>query len=186
MNYVQPIRSKEKIQEMKEELKKNGTRDYLLFTFGINIGLRISDIIKLKVKDVCNTDGTLKEHIEIIENKTNKIKRFKINPLLSEDLLSYVKNKDFNEYLFKSRNGKNQHITRNRSYTILNIAAKKVGLEEIGTHTLRKTFGYWFYKQTHDIALLQQLFNHSSPSITLRYIGINQDVIDSAYDNFIL
>ena len=52
MNYVQPIRSKEKIQQMKEILKKNGTRDYLLFTFGINVGLRISDIIKLQVKDL--------------------------------------------------------------------------------------------------------------------------------------
>ena len=63
---------------------------------------------------------------------------------------------------------------------------KNIGLEEIGTHTLRKTFGYWFYKETKDIALLQQLFNHSSPSITLKYIGINQDVLDTALDNFSL
>lgn len=186
MNYVQPIRSKEKIEEMKEELKKNGTRDYMLFTFGINIGLRISDIIKLKVRDICNDDGNIKKHIEIMENKTRKIKRFKINPLLSEDLSAYVRGKDLDEYLFKSRNGTNEHITRNRAYTILNNAAKKCGLDNIGTHTLKKTFGYWLYKQTHDIALLQQLYNHSSPSITLRYIGINQDVLDNAYDNFIL
>lgn len=121
-----------------------------------------------------------------MENKTRKIKRFKINPLLSEDLSAYVRGKDLDEYLFKSRNGTNEHITRNRAYTILNNAAKKCGLDNIGTHTLKKTFGYWLYKQTHDIALLQQLYNHSSPSITLRYIGINQDILDNAYDNFIL
>lgn len=82
--------------------------------------------------------------------------------------------------------GFNQPITRCRAYTILNEAGKKCNLEEIGTHTLRKTFGYWFYQQTHDVAILQELFNHSSPSITLRYIGINQDTLDNAYDNFSL
>lgn len=66
--------------------------------------------------------------------------------------------------------GENQHITRFRAYVILNEVAQKCGLEEIGTHTLRKTFGYHYYQQTHDIATLQQLFNHSSPSITLKYI----------------
>lgn len=186
MNYVQPIRDKQKIEEMKEELKKSGTRDYLLFVFGINVGLRISDIIKLKAKDVLNVDRTIKKHIEIIEKKTDKRKRFKINPILAEELYSYIKNKDFEEYIFKSRNGNNQHITRFRAYTILNNAGKGIGIEEIGTHTLRKTFGYWFYNQTHDVALLQELFNHSSPSITLKYIGINQDVLDNAYDNFCL
>lgn len=186
MNYVQPIRSKEKIEQMKEELKKSGTRDYLLFTFGINIGLRISDIIKLQVKDLLNTNGTIKSHIDIIEEKTEKLKRFKINNSLSDELYQYIKNMNMEDYIFKSRNGINKPITRVRAYTILNNAAKNIGLEEIGTHTLRKTFGYWFYQQTHDIALLQQLFNHSSPSITLKYIGINQDILDNALDNFSL
>ena len=186
MNYVQPIRDKKKIEEMKQELKKNGTRDYLLFVFGINVGLRISDIIKLKVKDVLNSDRTMKSHIEIIEEKTGKIKRFKINYGLSEELYGFIINMSLDEYIFKSRNGENKPITRVRAYKILNEAGRKVGLTEIGTHTLRKTFGYWFYQQTRDIAILQQLFNHSAPSITLRYIGINQDIIDKAYDNFSL
>ena len=49
---------------------------------------------------------------------------------------------------------------------------------------MRKTFGYHYYKQTKDIATLQKIYNHSSPSITLRYIGIVQDEIDKAFDNF--
>ena len=51
---------------------------------------------------------------------------------------------------------------------------------------MRKTFGYHFYQKTHDVALLQQMFNHSAPSITLRYIGINQDIMDQAMDDFSL
>ena len=56
----------------------------------------------------------------------------------------------------------------------------------IGTHKMRKTFGYWHYQQYKDVAILQEIFNHSSPSVTLRYIGINQDNIDKSYMNFSL
>ena len=59
------------------------------------------------------------------------------------------------DFLFRSREGKNKPISRVRAYQLLTDVAKKVGLEEIGTHTLRKTFGYWHYKQHKDIALLQ-------------------------------
>ena len=65
------------------------------------------------------------------------------------------------------------------SYSIIKEACKLAGLEEIvGTHTLRKTFGYHHYKKYRDVAMLQKIFNHSDPEITLRYIGINQDIID--------
>lgn len=184
MNYVEPIRRKREIEMMKEELKKNGTRDYLLFVFGINVGLRISDIIKLKVEDIMDYTGEIKKHLEVREEKTKKIKRFKINSMLAEELYQYVRNLNMTDYIFQSRNGNNKHITRERAYTILNNAALNIGLQNIGTHTLRKTFGYHLYQQTHDVALLQEVFNHSSPSITLRYIGINQDVMDNAIDNF--
>lgn len=184
MKIVQPIRDKNKINEMKIELKKKGTRDYLLFVTGINTGLRISDIIKLKVLDVLDDDRTVKSHITIIEQKTSKRKKFKINDTLSREFAEYCKNLKMTNYLFSSRKGKNEHITRVQAYRLLNTVALSIGLEEIGTHTLRKTFGYHFYKKTKDVAMLQKLFNHSSPSITLAYIGIEQDEIDEAYDDF--
>lgn len=180
MKEVQPIRDLEKIEQMKNELLKRSYRDYFLFVMGINTGLRISDILKLKVKDVKN-----KTHITIKENKTDKTKRFRINYELQREIERYIENMDEEEYLFKSRKT-NKPIQRVQAYKILKDAAEKIGIEEIGTHTLRKTFGYHFYRQTKDIALLQELFNHSSPSITLRYIGINQDIIDNAIDNFTL
>lgn len=90
------------------------------------------------------------------------------------------------DFLFRSREGENKPISRVRAYQLLTDAAKKVGLDEIGTHTLRKTFGYWHYKQHKDIALLQELFNHSAPSVTLRYIGINQDTMDASLQDFYL
>ncbi|MGL5480083.1 MAG: site-specific integrase, partial [Clostridium sp.] len=53
-------------------------------------------------------------------------------------------------------------------------------------HTMRKTFGYFHYNQFKDIAILQDIFNHSAPSITLRYIGITDDMKDKTIENFYL
>ena len=180
MNEVQPIREQEKIELMKKILLKRSYRDWFLFIMGINTGLRISDLLPLKVNDVRN-----KSHITITEKKTGKAKRFRINYELQEQIAHYIDNMSENDYLFKSKRA-NKPIQRVQAYKILNAAAKQVSVNEIGTHTLRKTFGYHFYRKTKDVALLQNIFNHSAPSITLRYIGINQDMIDKAIDDFSL
>ena len=181
MKKVEPIRDKEKIEAMKNELLKSGYRNFLLFVTGINTGLRISDLLNLKVKDVRD-----KTHIIIKEEKTQKTKKFLINNRLKEKLDKYIKNMYEEEYLFKSQKGNNKPISRVQAYRILRKAADEVGLESVGTHTLRKTFGYWHYQEYKDVAVLQELFNHSAPSVTLDYIGINQDVMDKTIQNFYL
>ncbi len=180
MNYVEPIRDKWKLKQMKKLLKKQSARNHFLLVFGINTGLRISDILPLKVADVRG-----KTHILITERKTGKRKRFKINDKLRKAIEKYTEGMQPSDYLFASSK-RQQPITRVRAYQILNKAARKIGLSEIGTHTLRKTFGYHFYQRTKDVATLQMIFNHSHPSITLRYIGINQDLMDQAVDDFTL
>lgn len=177
---VQPIRSKTKIEEVKQILREQSERDYFLFFMGINSGLRISDILKLKVSDVRG-----QTHLNIREEKTDKFKRFKINAALMDAINEYTEEMEEDEYLFPSRKGEGP-IQRVQAYRILNKAAKKAGLKEIGTHTLRKTFGYHFYQKTKDVAMLQEIFNHSAPSVTKRYIGISQDEIDLAIDDFSL
>ncbi len=181
MQTVQPIRDRNDIEKMKNVLKKDSYRNYMIFLLGINTGLRISDLLKLRVVDV--QDRT---HITIVEEKTKKVKRFFINPHLKKELDKYIVGLQDEEYLFTSRNGVNRPITRVQAYRILNKAAQKVGLNEIGTHSLRKTFGYFHYLKNKDVALLQEMFNHSAPSVTLRYIGINQDVMDESIQDFFL
>ena len=147
---------------------------------GINTGLRISDLLKLKVIDVRN-----KSHVEIKEQKTGKIKRFPLLGNLQSMIEEYTKGKLDNEYLFRSREGANKPITRVMAYKIINNACRKAGItDNVGTHTLRKTFGYHHYQQFHDVAILQYLLNHSSPSITLRYIGITQDNVENTLQQF--
>lgn len=179
MEFVEPIRDREIIERMKDILKHESYRDYFLFVFGINSGLRISDILPLKVTDVRD-----KTHLTIREKKTGKAKKYRINDKLKLIIDEYIKGMDEMKYLFPSKKT-DGHIGRVQAYRILTAAAKKIGINtEIGTHTLRKTFGYHFYKKTKDVAMLQQIFNHSAPSVTLRYIGINQDIIDKAIDDF--
>lgn len=182
MNTVQPIRDIKKISAMRNQLKARDEKYALMFSIGINTGLRVSDILELTAGDV---EG---DHITIIEQKTGKKKRFMVNDQTRKEIQKYVKSHNLSgdDYLIPSRKGINKPIGRVQAYRILNEAASAIGLEEIGTHTMRKTFGYHFYKRTHDVALLQDIFNHSAPSITLRYIGINDDTKDEALKHFCL
>jgi len=165
------IKDKEKLEEMEMELLKIGYKNYLMFTIVINTGLSISDILKLKVIDLKN-----KTLINITDQNTNKINTFRINPMLKVEIDNFIKLMSDEDYLFQSGKKENQPINSVEAYRVLNIAASTVGLEEIDHHTLRKTFGYWHYKQHKNVALLQDLFNQSAPTITLRYIEINEDI----------
>jgi len=180
MNYVEPIRDLDKIDQIKIYLRSRNQRDFIMFLLGINSGLRISDILRLKVSDVKD-----RESIIITEKKTGKEKRFLLNDNLKSELREFVTFKDEDEYMFSRYRSGKKPLDRSTAYLIINNAARAVGISDnVGTHTLRKTFGYHFYQRTKDVALLQQLFNHSSPSVTLKYIGINQDVVDKAMKGF--
>jgi len=178
---VQPIRRLDQIEAMKKALLRYCSyRDYIMFTIGINIGLRIGDLLQLRVKDVL--DGT---HIVIIEQKTEKTKRFLINPQLRKEIKKYVKKEKLSkdDYLFPSRKG-NGPITRVQAYRVLNKAAEMADIQDVGTHTLRKTFGYLHYQKFKDIALLQQILNHSNQKDTMIYIGLTQDLMDETLMDF--
>lgn len=182
MEFVQPIRDLKQIETIKKLLKLRNMRDYCLFVLGINSGLRISDLLKLRISDISER-GKIKDRIRLREKKTNKFKDFPLSNSTKAALKEYLKTRKYNEDepLFISRKNKG-FLLRQQAYKIINDVAKSVGIKEkIGTHTLRKTFGYHAYNNGYDIALIQKLFNHSSPSVTLRYIGITQDEMDNVY-----
>lgn len=183
---VQPLRTKKEIDEMKfairrgnkgtDKRKELAERDVLIFLIGINTGLRVSDIVKLKVSDVKG-----KDHFIIFEGKTGKKRQVNIS-MLKKEIEDFTAGKILNEYLFLSQKG--NPITTTQVYRILRDAGDYIGRDDIGTHTMRKTFGYHYYKKTKDIATLQEIFNHSHPKITKIYIGITQEEIDESLDGF--
>ena len=160
MNYTEPIRSKKIIRNILIYLKKKNDRDYMMFLLGIHTGLR-------------------KSNINIKEKKKKKPRKILINKELKIELKEYCKGKQHYEYLFQSREGGNNPITRTRAYQILLDTGDVFGIH-ISCHTLRKTFGYTHYKQNNDVVYLMEIFNHATPRITLRYIGVMQDELDKS------
>lgn len=193
MEFVEPLRSLAAIDRMKKALKARSLRDYTLFIMGIYTGLRISDLLLLKVQDVADRAGkklVVRDRIALREKKTKKAKIIVLNKDAKSALRVYlaaVNPKDEDPLFVSSRRtdeGKPRAIGRWQAYKVLNRAAREAGIRDrIGTHTLRKTFGYWNYRKGFDIVLLQKIFNHSSPAVTLHYIGFTQDEIDAAYTN---
>ena len=187
MNTVEPIRDPGKIEAMKKYLKGQSLRDYLLLVLGINTGLRVSDLLQLRMSELVDDKSKIKEGIVLREKKTGKEKKFPINRaarLALEEFQKASKGYNPSDYLFASQKGKSKPINRQQAWKILSDAAKAVGIMvPIGTHTLRKTFGYHAYKQGVDVELLQKVLNHAAPGVTLRYIGITQDDIDRVYSN---
>jgi site-specific recombinase XerD len=176
MNVVQPIKDVKKINQIKKVLKAQSSRDYLLFTMGINIGLRISDLLKLKVLDVIDQKGRILKILDMHEKKS-----FPVNSNTRKAIQEHIQTNQLqpDSCLFQSRKGENQPITRIQAWNILKSSARTVGITDgVGSHILRKTFAYHAYKQGTDIALLQEILNHSSIRETRRYIGITQDDIE--------
>ncbi|WP_297429282.1 tyrosine-type recombinase/integrase [Clostridium sp.] len=182
MNSVEPIRDMQVVYDIEDYLKEKNIRDYILFLIGINTGLRISDILKLRSRDIKDSKGNIKKHIILQEQKTSKDKKIKINDDIRPILKEYLKDKKEYEYIIKSPRGTNKPLSRQQAYRILSGIGETFEMENMGCHTLRKTLGYHYYNKTNDIAGLMNLYNHSSPVITLRYIGINQDTNDLMID----
>ena len=161
MNFVEPIRDTTTVQDIADYLKEKAPKYYIMYMIGIYSGLRVSDILKLKIRDVRG-----KDKIKVREKKTGKEKLFPVNRELAAAIEDYCKDKK--EY----------------AYRVIHEAGQHFGLDNLGTHTMRKTFGYHFYLQTKDIVLLMRIFNHNDESKTLRYIGIEQTTIDAAMMKF--
>ena len=181
MNIVEPIRSENQIRQIRGNLyRQNSPRDYLLFVFGINSGLRIGDILSLKLEDVKDRQGNLKNYLDIKEQKTGKTRKVFFNKQIKEALNHYLKKTGIfklDRYLFTSgKSKKNRPITRIRAYQLINEWCRKVGiLHKVGGHTLRKTFGYHLRMQGISIERISNLLNHRNIKVTFRYIGINDD-----------
>lgn len=197
MNLVQPIRDRRKIDAMRALLRGGGEwrglRDALLFTLGVNSALRVSDLLALRVRDVAESPlGPARPAVVLQERKTGKTKSFALGAGVRGAIGEYLRavHLRMDSPLFPSGKGRGEGasddcerpISRQHAWDRLNRAARQLGLENVGTHTLRKTFGYHAYLQTgKDLGLVCKLLNHASPRETLRYIGIEQDALDEIY-----
>ena len=138
-----------------------------------NLGLRISDIVKLRLCDIV-LDGD-RYRLEIVEQKTGKSRVFTV-PLVIQQ---YIEN-------YCLRNGLRRDelifpLTERAIQKQLKIVCDYLGFEGISTHSFRKWYATEIYKNSgYDIALVQRLWQHSSAATTQRYIGIEPQRIEAA------
>ena len=141
-----------------------------------NLGLRISDIIKLRPCDIVK-DGD-RFRLEVVEQKTGKSRVFTVPLLIQQYIENYCLRNGIrrNDLIFP--------ITERAVQRQLKIVCDYLELEGISTHSFRKWYATEIYnKNDHDIALVQRLLQHSSASTTQRYIGIEPEKIETAIQN---
>ena len=179
INYFKKLRDTARTDAKRKQYDRN----YMLFLVGINTALRFSDLCLLTVNKVKNN------YIYQREKKTHKENKIVLHSDIYKEVMDYIKRNNLydTDYLFSSAKGVNKPLTRNAGYDIMQQLKKGCKIPyNIGTHTLRKTYGYWFYKETNNIVALQAILNHSNPSITLIYIGMQQKEVEEKRKGFVL
>ncbi len=180
---VEPIRSLEDIKAIKK-LLASSPRDYLLFTMGVNNGLRIGDLLQLKVKDIQKVKPG--DTVRVKEQKTGKHNILVINKATHKALQAYLSQAkpDPEDYLFPSQKGRSP-LTVSYVNRLIKSWCRQINLRgNYGTHTLRKTFGYiQRVKYGVGFELLCKRFNHSSPAVTMRYLGIEDKEVNGILMN---
>lgn len=190
---VKPLKTQEEVDDMRQVLRgqgsdffttnRTGRRNLMLFDLGCLTGLRVSDIVGLRVKDVIK-GGVPK----IREVKTRKRTHTYINKALLHEIKQYVAFMHLKpeDWLFPSRKKSvgSGHISTTQVYRFLVEAGDMLGRHDIGTHTMRKTFGWQYYKSGGRIEELQQILNHTTPAVTRRYLGLDQEDINNKLKNF--
>jgi integrase len=173
---TEPIKDKEIVKNIMKALKKENTRNAIMFGLGVYCGFRISDILNLKVKDVRK-----KWNVKISQQKTGKPIDIPLNRELKKIIDDYTEEMNETDYLIKSRSGGNKSISRTQAYRIMQEIAQEFELDNLGCHSTRKTFAYWLYLDNKkDIGLVQKALGHESSATTLTYIGMDKEAINNA------
>lgn len=175
-----------------ENKRKIAYRNKLLFLIGINISLRASDLVTLKWNFFFDDNGDWKDFYTLQPKKQRKQKKFVklyFNQAIKKVILDYIEQypiQNMNEHLFKSRKGDGS-ITERALWKIVVDAAEEAGVNKnVGSHSLRKTFGFWAWHNAEDknkaLVTLQMIFNHSDTQTTLRYIGLLNSEIEDMFN----
>lgn len=178
---VLPIKDSNVLHEVEDTLLHNfkaGRRNYTIFQVGKATLLRVSDVLALRRTEIFNDDGTVVKNAYIRDKKTGKTNILYLKPV-KQDLKDYFQWLNqanlHSEWLFPSLQHPDRHITEKQFYKIMAKTGNLLGIDYLGTHTMRKTGAYRVYTQTnYNIGLVMSLLNHSSEAMTLTYLGLDQ------------
>jgi integrase len=180
MNVVDAVKTPDEIKSVALLLHKHKGMIYSdLWMFGVNAALRITDLLSITTEDAKN--GV----IIIKEGKTNKRRKITLNDSAMKIVKKRTRKHPDHIYLFQvdSNRAKNKAISRSAVGTAFREVGQILGIT-LGTHSMRKTFGWVMHSAGAPIERICKLLNHSTPAVTMVYIGLVQEDIDSAYKEF--
>jgi integrase len=188
MKGMRPLTEEEVAEILSSFDGKFRNRDRALFILGIKSGFRISEMLSLKKDDVMLNGGILDRVYVKRANMKKKIegRSVVLHPDAKEALNTWINEAGLkaNDYVFQSRKGKNKPITRVQFWQILNAIAEKLGIERIGTHSMRKTFANKVYDNLgHDLIKTQRALGHQNINSTVSYLSFREEEIDEAILN---
>lgn len=189
MGACEAVKTKSDIQTIENFILKHyGTHYADIWRLGVNIALRVSDMLNITMDTA--RDAVKAQYLIIRESKTayvGKEKRvIKLNSTAMRVMADRIEEYPDDVYLFQSHSknmaGRIAPLTRQGVYEAFREAGRVVGVR-MGTHTMRKTRGFMMHQAGIPIEMICKMFNHSHPAVTMRYIGLTQQAIDKTFED---
>ncbi len=176
MRIVRPIQDPATAAAVQDSLCRRDTRFGLLWRIGVHSGLRISDLLKLRPKDFKGRKLTVREQ------KSSKRKVIVFDKLFVNDIRQYAKKRQLRpgDFLFyRNRLHADVPMSRQWARAVIASEARKLNVDEIGAHSMRKIYACEIYRRTGSLEAVQKALNHSKAETTLIYL---KDVLSSSGD----
>ena len=190
MQEVEAVKTSAQRQQVEAHLAGQGTLYADIWKVGVNTALRISDLLSLTMNDVRSLDAA-QPSLQIKEQKTDKLRKIVVNQSAWGVMQQRLADHPDHVWLFQSdaanRNRREppKPINRRSVSRVFERVGQKVAPKvALGTHSMRKTRGYAMHKAGRSIESIAKVLNHSSPAVTMRYIGLVQQDIDESYTDF--
>lgn len=184
MQLVEAVKTSAEVERVAHKLTLNARGNPLyadLWMFGLQVALRISDLLTITYEEA------LQGRVVIKESKTGKVRNITLN---TKAVAIVKKRREANPhhiYLFEvqSNRAKDKPVSRIAVATAFKAVGDELGIS-LGTHSMRKTRGWLMHSSGVSIEMICKVLNHSSPAITMAYIGITQDQVDATYHEFVI
>lgn len=194
--HINPLYSKEDVRLVCAQVQSNaryawqGVRNYMLLVFGICTGLRVSDLVRMRLGDIVGTDGTFRIGIDTVMKKTHGVVHINFNKVCYKAVLDWLRSvgknpehlcaADLDMWLANKDRAGTKAVAEDRLYRIIKRAAADAGIPyNVGSHTMRKTFSRIWYENNKSnpnaIYVLQKMLGHKSIESTLHYICVAKE-----------
>ncbi len=183
MNVVEAVKTRGEAETIARKLTLNANGNSLyadIWRFGVNTALRISDLLSLTFEQVAGSKLTIQE------GKTGKVREIALNSGARAIIEQRRKAHPDHTYLFEvdSNRAKGKPVSRISVATAFKAVGDEMSLK-LGTHSMRKTLGWMMHSDGKSIEMICKVLNHSSPAVTMAYIGLTQAEIDATYHEFV-